>query len=216
MSKKELIVEEHFAYLMARTKRLAKLYKGQETEDLFNEAVLLAYEYKGRYNSKHTPTTFLFNQVIRRLNNKIKRELIPSFFKKEENKIQRGRIPSFFDRENSKTERGRVFVSFLSIFSNVSQDNDIKFIDFLHNDRDCNQYEEKFKAEVLKILNDSGITKKEFLLLCKRFGLGKYLYGRTLDELAKTEKMTREGVRQKIDRIKNKLKYNSKLRELAA
>lgn len=210
MAKKELIVKDHLAYLRGRAERLAKIYKSQDADDLYNEAVLIACEYKHRYDPKYAPTTFLFNQVIRRLNNKIKRELIPSFFQRTETK--RGTIPGFFDKD--KDERERVFRSFVSL--DRSNGEGVELIDRLPNVEFVDLYEEKeFKERIQKLFIESGIKKSEILLLNRRYGLNGERKHK-LKELAAIGIMTVEGVRKKINRIIKKLKSNEELRGLAA
>jgi len=212
----ELRVEEHLGYLNSQAKRLGKEFF-QDPEDMFSELISIAYDYKHLYNvNKGKPTTFLLNNVVRRLRNKITREIVPNIFKLETVIGKNG------EKEKKAT---RKFLSVVSLSSKQPNDNNVnvELIDTLDSadfvaDREDSRpdyfFENiDFNDKIRDAFLAAGAREKDVILITKRYGLetGEEM---TLDEVGEEEKMTKEGVRQAIKRVFKALRSKHDFAEL--
>jgi len=213
---KELNIEDHMAFIKQIAIRAANLFK-LDVQDIFNEAILLAYQYKDRYNYRvGNPTTFLNSQIAPRLYNKIKREILPNYFKTIRN-------------DDGSKSKNRFLVSEESLYKPIDEHNENYnglLIDCINpNDiyeglnygkeieTDTSHLTElnDFKTSILESFKESGLNEKEILCITKRFGIGDNENSRTLEEIGNELNKTREGVRQIIKRGCKKLEKNKKL-----
>jgi RNA polymerase sigma factor (sigma-70 family) len=215
---KELNIEKHIAFIKQISIRAAKLFK-LDVQDIFNEAILLAYQYKDRYNYKTgNPTTFLNSQITPRLYNKIKREILPNYFKTIKNN----------DGSKSKC---RFLVSEESLYRPIDNNdygNTGLLIDYIdpidtldelgYNSNETNTSylteSNDFKISIMEAFKESELNDKEILCIRKKFGLGENEDTKTLEEIAIEINKTKEGVRQIIKRGCKKLERNQKLIDL--
>ena len=212
---KELNIENHMAFIKQIAIRAANLFK-LDVQDIFNEAILLAYQYKDTYNYKvGNPTTFLNSQITPRLYNKIKREILPNYFKTIKN-------------DDGSKSKNRFLVSEESLYKPINDNDNYSepLIDHINpNDiyeglnygkeieTDTSYLTElnDFKISILESFKESGLNEKEILCITKRFGIGDNENSRTLEEIGNELNKTKEGVRQIIKRGCRKLEKNKRL-----
>lgn len=211
--------KDHLNYIKIVSDKMAKDYEAYKIEkhDVYMEAVSLAYEYRDKFDpSKGSPTTFIHNQIINRLRNKINRELIPNYFKTELIENEDGTVVK---------EQSRVLISAVSLNSKTSDDgSETELIDFLdenslHNDYKISEYrpdketEEKDKCSKIRDVLNS-LDEREAIIIQKTFGFIDS--PQTLEEISNDLHITRERVRQIKMKALKKLKNNGKLALLAA
>lgn len=210
---KELNVEKHMAFIKQIAIRASKVFK-LDIQDIFNEAVLLVYEYKDKYDYREgKPTTFLNNQITPRLYNKIKRELLPNYFHTIVN-------------ENGEKISERVFVKEESLYGTINDTEDL-LIDYIDpkvtfEKLDYNKEEEntshsteynEIKELIKKSFKNSDLSDNEIFCLSKKFGIDCD-NEETLEEIGQQINKTKEGVRQIIIRSCKKLKKDKDLKFL--
>jgi RNA polymerase sigma factor (sigma-70 family) len=211
---KFLDIEKHMAFIKNIAYRAAKLFN-LDVNEIFSEAIALAYEHKDKYDPKKgNPTTFLNSQITTRLYNKIKREILPNYFHVVTDEFG-----------NKKGKRFLVSQQSLDcpIKSNNSDRDDIFLIDSITKEQVDNDfgYENNgisadtniINEKIRNCLKESNLSDNEILVIEKRFGLDGE-GGKTLDIVGEEINLTKERVRQILKGISQKLKNKKILREI--
>lgn len=200
--------EQHLGFIRMVSEKIAKQYK-LDSEDIFHEAISLAYEHKHKFNSDlGNPTTFILNQVANRLRNRVTRDLVPSFHKTEYIEQEDGQVLK-------KNVRVKVSLISLNAVTKSIDDSETELIDYLNDDLIHNDYcrfecrpdldieDVDCNYKIRKILKN--LDEKEALIITKFFGIDNER--KTLDEIGEELNLSKERVRQ------IKLKAMKRLRE---
>ena len=214
---KELNIEKHLSFIKQIAIRASKVFK-LDVQDVFNEAILLAYQHKDKYDyTEGKPTTFLNNQIAPRLYNKIKRELLPNYFHSTENedgeKVQERvlvREEFLYDPINNDDGKNDILINHIDpsdIFNELDYDKRDQ-IDTSYN----TEYNE-LKEIIKESFHSSGLNENEIFCLSKKFAIDSDKE-ETLEEIGNKLNKTRERVRQIIIKGCKKLGKNRKLMQL--
>jgi RNA polymerase sigma factor (sigma-70 family) len=214
---KILEVEKHFPFLKQIAIKAASTF-GLDSKDIFHELIQLSYEHKDKYDPKKSkPTTFINSQITPRLYNRIKRELLPNFYKvvKDEDGNKEGK--RFLVKEkslyvpikNNKTDDFYLIdsITHQEVNDSYGYENDKDFD--ISSSVENRNIEDQIK-ESLSLLDNN-----EFLVISKKFGLdGKG--EKTLEQVGNDDevKLTKERVRQILLNGIKKLKNKPILREI--
>lgn len=214
---KELNIEKHLSFIKQIAIRASKIFR-LDVHDVFNEAILLAYQYKDKYDYKEgKPTTFLNNQIAPRLYNKIKRELLPNYFHSTENengeKVQERvlvREEFLYDPINNDDGKNDILINHIDpsdIFNELDYDKRDQI------DTSYNAEYNELKEMIKESFHSSGLNENEIFCLSKKFAIDSDKE-ETLEEIGNKLNKTRERVRQIIIKGCKKLEKNRKLIQL--
>ena len=214
LEEKELNVEKHLSFIKQIAIRASNIFK-LDIQDIFNEAVLLAYQHKDKYDYREgKPTTFLNNQIAPRLYNKIKRELLPNYFhttKNEEGEKVQERVlvkeEFLYNSVKNEDDNNDVLMNYIdqsNVFKELEYDKreqvDSSYI------TECNE----IKKIIKESFQSSGLDDNEIFCLSRRFAIDSS-EEETLEDIGNKLNKTKERVRQIIVKGCKKLEKNKKL-----
>lgn len=95
----------------------------------------------------------------------------------------------------------------------ISDDSDDELVDFIEDKDEIDADKIIFSKQILEAIENSNLTEREKEILYLRFGIydGEY---RTLEEIGKIYKLTRERIRQIESKACRKLRRNNEIKEL--